>query len=267
MADKHTKKSAPIVIDAARIADFVAGIADDNPRYQPGEDQVAPPLIVAASLIPGTGTMLTEVDLDLDLRRIVHGSIELAFHAPVRPRDAIACTGQFDGVARKSTGDEISFGYAVHNQNDALVCDGVTRYFVRDKTRGKGGRADPELPAGEPHFEVEQVVSEGQSLLYAKGSGDVFPIHTNPDFARMVGLPDVILHGMCTLAFSTRAVVSALLGGEAQRLRTLSVRFAKMVFHGDTLSTRIWRDDGGARFVTANQDGKLVLREGTASFD
>ena len=106
-----------------------------------------------------------------------------------------------------------------------------------------------------------------QSLLYAKGSGDVFPIHTNPDFARMVGLPDVILHGMCTLAFSTRAVVSALLGGEAQRLRTLSVRFAKMVFHGDTLSTRIWRDDGGARFVTANQDGKLVLREGTASFD
>ncbi len=73
---------------------------------------------------------------------------------------------------------------------------------------------------------------------------------------------------MCTLAFATRAVVDTVLGGDSARLAKIGVRFSKMVFHGDDLRTRIQIDEvggNGVRFETANQDGKLVLREGTAA--
>jgi acyl dehydratase len=74
---------------------------------------------------------------------------------------------------------------------------------------------------------------------------------------------------MCTLAFSTRAVVDNVLGGDATRLRSLSARFSRMVFHGDTLTTRIGRDPADATalwFDTLNQGGERVLEHGRVTY-
>ena len=70
---------------------------------------------------------------------------------------------------------------------------------------------------------------------------------------------------MCTLAFSARAIVDAVLDGDAARLKSLGVRFSKMVFHSDELKTRIWLDGANVRFVTLNQRGQVVLDDGTAT--
>jgi acyl dehydratase len=112
-----------------------------------------------------------------------------------------------------------------------------------------------------------ETVATGLSLLYAEGSGDRFPIHTDANFAKSVGLPDVIVHGMCTLAIATRAVVESVAEGDSARLKSVSVRFAKMVFHEDALTTRIWNgDDGQFAFETLNQRGEAVLIEGACTF-
>lgn len=250
-------------MDAARIAAFARGIGEIHPRHtDPSRsDFTAPPLVVATVVIPGTGLMLTEIDVGLDLMRIVHGGIELYFDAPVHLDDAIACTATFEGVEERSTGSVISFGFSVDNQDGRRVSSGVTRYFVRGKS--KSGARSEEAERGEPALCVSETVPEGQSLLYAEGSGDVFPIHTSREVAQMVGLPDVILHGMCTLAFALRAVVGAALDGDATRVRSVSVRFARMVLHGDTLTTRVYADgDGAYAFATENQRGERVLVEG-----
>ncbi|HKG66474.1 MAG TPA: MaoC/PaaZ C-terminal domain-containing protein [Solirubrobacteraceae bacterium] len=64
------------------------------------------------------------------------------------------------------------------------------------------------------------------TVRYAGASGDFNPIHVDDDFARSVGLPGRILHGLWTMAQVARAQTEA--AGGPDRLRRLSVQFRGM---------------------------------------
>ena len=64
-------------------------------------------------------------------------------------------------------------------------------------------------------------------VAYAAASGDPNPIHQDPEVARSVGLPDVIAHGMYTLALAARYVDEQL--GEPGRIVELGAKFTKPV--------------------------------------
>jgi len=51
-------------------------------------------------------------------------------------------------------------------------------------------------------------------------------------------------------------------GGDPARFGSMSGRFSQPVLPGETLVTSIWRDDGGALFQTAKQDGTVVIERG-----
>lgn len=69
------------------------------------------------------------------------------------------------------------------------------------------------------------------------------PIHLDEEVARDAGLPGIIAHGLCTMAFTSWAVLTEVGGSDVNRLNRLAVRFSKMVLPGDDLETRIWRVD------------------------
>src|ERR671916_392026 len=84
---------------------------------------------------------------------------------------------------------------------------------------------------------------------YAGASGDFNPIHIDPDFAKQVGLPSTILHGLYTMALVARANTEAA-GGDPRALKRLAVQFRGMglpekeiVVHGTV------REAGEGRFV------------------
>ena len=62
---------------------------------------------------------------------------------------------------------------------------------------------------------------------YAGASGDFNPIHIDPEFAKQVGLPTNILHGLYSMAQVARACTQAA-GGDPRSLRRLSVQFRGM---------------------------------------
>jgi acyl dehydratase len=62
---------------------------------------------------------------------------------------------------------------------------------------------------------------------YAGASGDFNPIHIDPEFARAVGLPSNILHGLYSMGLVARAN-AALAGGDPRALKRLSVQFRGM---------------------------------------
>jgi acyl dehydratase len=63
---------------------------------------------------------------------------------------------------------------------------------------------------------------------YAGASGDFNPIHIDPEFAKAVGLPSNILHGLYSMGLVARANAQGLGGGDPRALRRLSVQFRGM---------------------------------------
>ena len=103
---------------------------------------------------------------------------------------------------------------------------------------------------------------------YAGASGDYNPIHLDPEFAKQVGLPSNILHGLYTMAQVARANVNAA-GGDPRRLRRLSVQFRGMGFHEQEISVtgkvKEEREDGSVIVETeATQGGKRIIRNAEA---
>jgi len=105
--------------------------------------------------------------------------------------------------------------------------------------------------------------SKEQIAAYAEASGDHNPIHLNDEFARSVGLPGVIAHGM--LQMGILAVVAGEAAGGAGRLRRLSCRFAGMVQPGDTVTfSAAPPQDGRIELTAVNQRGEAVLTKASA---
>jgi acyl dehydratase len=111
----------------------------------------------------------------------------------------------------------------------------------------------------------EVTFSTDQIDAYAEASGDHNPIHRDGDFARSVGLPGVIAHGL--LQMGILATVASEAAGGAGRLRRLYCRFAGMVEPGDTV-TFVAEDAGpGKLLLTAvNQRGEPVLTKASAEY-
>ena len=104
------------------------------------------------------------------------------------------------------------------------------------------------------------------TVRYAGASGDFNPIHIDEEFAKSVGLPGKILHGLLTMAQVARAQTEA--AGGPESLRRLSVQFRGMGFPERELiirSTVREVADGVAKIdTTAEQSGKKIIRNAEA---
>ncbi|MBA3749215.1 MAG: hypothetical protein H0W96_17225 [Solirubrobacterales bacterium] len=100
------------------------------------------------------------------------------------------------------------------------------------------------------------------TVRYAGASGDFNPIHIDEDFARAVGLPGRILHGLYTMAQVARALTDA--GGGPASLRRLSVQFRGMGVPESELtitgSVRSVQDGIATVEAACTQDGKAIIR-------
>jgi acyl dehydratase len=104
------------------------------------------------------------------------------------------------------------------------------------------------------------------TVRYAGASGDFNPIHIDEEFARQVGLPGRILHGLWTMAQVARAVTDA--AGGPDRLKRVSVEFRGIGRIGEEIVvTGTVRDvsDGIAIVASqAEQGGRRIIRNGEA---
>lgn len=71
--------------------------------------------------------------------------------------------------------------------------------------------------------------------LYAGASGDYNPLHTDLDYARHAGIPDVFAHGMLSAAYLARVVTNWV---DQSAIRSLGVRFVAMTHVGDEVHCR-----------------------------
>jgi acyl dehydratase len=107
------------------------------------------------------------------------------------------------------------------------------------------------------------------TVRYAGASGDFNPIHIDEEFAKQVGLPGRILHGLWTMAQVARAHTEA--GGGPHTLKALSVQFRGMGrMNEEIVVTGTVREvaDGSATVESeATQSGHRIIRNAVAELD
>ena len=115
-------------------------------------------------------------------------------------------------------------------------------------------------------FELKVTPDPYVTVRYAGASGDFNPIHIDDDFAKQVGLPGRILHGLWTMAQVARAHTEA--AGDPAALRSLSVQFRGMGRMGEEIvvTGTVREVDGEIAIVDseARQAGQRIIRNGVA---
>ena len=123
-----------------------------------------------------------------------------------------------------------------------------------------------ELQQGTELPELKVTPDRYLTVRYAGASGDFNPIHIDEEFARQVGLPGRILHGLWTMAQVARAATEA--GGGPASLARLSVQFRGMGLpeREITVSGAVHevRDGVAVVHTVAEQDGKAIIRNAQA---
>jgi acyl dehydratase len=202
---------------------------------------------------------------------LVHGeqAISLAREIPVEGE--LESVTEILGVYDKGSG-----ALVVTETVSTLVDDGQPLFTTRSGVfiRGEGGWGGERGPSSgwsaperDPDHEVTYTTRVDQALTY-RLSGDRNPLHSDPKFAALAGFPKPILHGLCTYGFTGRALLQTLCDGDPARFRSMSGRFSSPVFPGESLTVRMWRDDGGdTLFQTVGSDGRVVLDAGRCGVD
>jgi acyl dehydratase len=125
------------------------------------------------------------------------------------------------------------------------------------------------LQVGSEIPEVRVTPDKYLTARYAGASGDFNPIHIDEEFARAVGLPGRILHGLWTMAQVARAQTEA--AGGPEHLKRLSVQFRGMgVPEQEVLITGTVRESSGGRVIVdtvAEQAGKQIIRNAEAELE
>ncbi len=125
--------------------------------------------------------------------------------------------------------------------------------FIRGEG-GFGGEAGPapgnEPPEREPDASVAYPTLEHQAIIY-RLSGDLNPLHIDPQMAAVGGFERPILHGLCTFGNVGRAVIEAFCDNEPKRFRSIKARFASPVMPGETIVTDMWKVSDNEIIVNA----------------
>ncbi len=118
-----------------------------------------------------------------------------------------------------------------------------------------------DLAVGHEIPSLSRVVTREDVKAYADASGDQNPLHQDDDFARAVGFPGIIAHGMFTMAHLANCLTRWLGGPDG--LERMRVQFRSVVFMEDTIVAggRVRELDPAARravldvWVTVERDG------------
>ncbi len=127
-----------------------------------------------------------------------------------------------------------------------------------------------DLHVGDSIPELRVTPDAGLTKRYAEASGDMNPIHIDEEFAKSVGLPGCILHGLYSMALVARAH-AALAGGDPRALKRLEVQFRGMGFpEQEIVVTGTVIAAEGGRIVTATeaaQNDHKIIRNAEAEVE
>jgi acyl dehydratase len=257
-------------VERERIKQYAAATNDTIAPHASGE--LAPPVFAIVPAFQIAGQAALQVIPGELLMMILHGEQDFHFHAPILPDTTLSTRAAAIGLQPRSSGVTVTVKADTHDADGNLLVEQYMTSFVRGaQTPEAVGEPAPPHPFDEslrsqaPAAEASQTFDADQTFRYSEASGDPMPIHLDDDLAKSMGLPGIIIHGLCTMAFTSVAAIQQACPEDPTRLERLAVRFAKTVQPEQTITTRIWdAGDGAYAYETESDEGAVVIKDGLA---
>ncbi len=252
-------------VERERVRAYAAATNETAPAFLAGE--LAPPVFAILPIWETIHEATRRVVPEEAKPRVVHGEQDMFLHRALAPGMEVVASSAVVGVHPKASGTTVVIRSTTRDADGSLLSEQYVTEFYRGVVAEEGGgdaapdhRLPEQVAAREPDDLVEQAIDPDQTYRYAEASGDRFAIHVDDDAARAVGLPGIVVHGLCVMAFAARAVLSST---GASDLSRLAVRFSRPVRPGTTVTTRLWRVAPDTLvFETLDEAGEAVLRDG-----
>lgn len=294
----------PYLVGREKIREFAAAIGDHHPAYHDVSaasvyglrDVLAPPTFPFVLTMRAMNKAMFDPEIGLDYTRVVHGEQSFEYVRPLVAGDEVVVHASIEAIDSSGRNEFMTVRADVRTVGGELVV--TTRSVLVSRGTGVGASAAAAAggsrqvgPAERPATRVTRADPDGavepgtllavgdfplrrpDLIRYCGASGDFNPIHWNERVAKAVGLPNVIAHGMFTMAQAGRAVTTYL--NDPTWWESFSVRFTAPVVVPDTdedvvvgvkialaelLPPRRARLD-----LTATVDGVAVLGQATAT--
>jgi NAD(P)-dependent dehydrogenase (short-subunit alcohol dehydrogenase family)/acyl dehydratase/putative sterol carrier protein len=208
---------------------------------------------------------------NINLAGVLHGEQELIFHRPIPPSGSFVTTGKVSRYYDKGPKGALVIGESETCDADGkrLFTNIITVFARLDGNFGGEDAPKKEVifPDRDPDIVVAASPSPDQPLIY-RLSGDIFQLHADPEFARMVGFEKPIMHGLCTYGYACRALMAHFVPGEPEKVRRLACRFSRTLYPGEPIKTLIWKtSDGAALWRVVNAaTGEMVIDNGVFEY-
>ncbi|GAA5938562.1 uncharacterized protein JCM15063_005355 [Sporobolomyces koalae] len=201
---------------------------------------------------------------------LLHGEQYLSIKKPIPTSGTLVSSSKLAEVLDKGKAAAVT---TVTHTKDAssgeVVFENHSTVFIRG-AGGFGGKktgndrgpatAVNKPPTRKPDAVVEEKTLPQQAAIY-RLSGDYNPLHVDPNFASVGGFEQPILHGLCSFGISGKHIFQ-----KFGAFKDIKVRFAGVLYPGETIVTEMWKEGDKVVFVTkCKERGSTVLSAAAAT--
>lgn len=204
-------------------------------------------LLPSFAVIPVFGAMggLGKVPgMDFNFAMLLHGEQDIQIHKPLPTAQKLQISGSIPEIYDKGKAALVIMESIAKDESGEDLFTNRFSLFIRGEG-GFGGDSGPKAgnkaPERAPDGQVETSTVPQQALLY-RLSGDKNPLHADPEFAKMGGFDQPIIHGLCSYGIALKAVVDDALSGDTTKVARYQARFAGVAFPGETYITSYWKE-------------------------
>ncbi|KIM84914.1 hypothetical protein PILCRDRAFT_96628 [Piloderma croceum F 1598] len=201
--------------------------------------------------------------------KLLHGEQYLAIKAPIPTQGDLINESRLLEVLDKGKAASVTFISETKDKSSGkVIFENQSTVFIRGSGgfggKKKGNDRGPASALNVPPKRnadavVEEKTSPSQAALY-RLSGDYNPLHILPEFAAIGGFDKPILHGLCSMGIAGKHILKTF--GD---FIDIKVRFAGVVYPGETLVTEMWKADGRVVFTTKVKERDAIVLASAAA--
>jgi acyl dehydratase len=222
-----------------------------------------------AVTLASPGMWVRAPELAIDWVQVLHIGQAATFHRPMPPSGSVIGQTRIKSLydRGKEKGAVCVVERTVEDADSNVLYTTIEQTLLLRGNGGFGGETPPrarfpERERSAPTCQVTVSTSPRAALIY-RLSGDLNPLHADPEAARKAGFERPILHGLASYGTAAALLLAGFSNGNPASLASLSLRFTGIVLPGDTLDFSFWKAGSNIQFEARVKE-RSVLSDGRA---